>query len=180
VDSSGLGGAVVSFCDDGNKHWGSVKCGHFCMSLAADCFSRGILLRGVSTLFLLWFCAGAKELNITPVLDKIQEYKKNWIQHVNRMPRNRLPRLIKTTPQEAEGTKEDHWRDSWTREIGTGQQVAQLLDSYMMMMMILCWNYIFCLCTWWPSPTQCDWHNQETCSQKLAWECIINLDNKFY
>jgi hypothetical protein len=51
----------------------------------------------------------AKELNITPVLDKIQDYKRTWIQHVNRMPRNRLPRLIKkTTPQKAEGTKEDH------------------------------------------------------------------------
>jgi Zn-dependent M32 family carboxypeptidase len=37
----------------------------------------------------------AKELNITPVLDKIQDYKRRWIQHVNRMPRNRLPRLIK-------------------------------------------------------------------------------------
>jgi hypothetical protein len=37
----------------------------------------------------------AKELNITPVLDKMQDYKINWIQHVNRMPRNRLPRLIK-------------------------------------------------------------------------------------
>jgi hypothetical protein len=37
----------------------------------------------------------AKELNVTPVLDKIQGYKRKWIQHVNRMPRNRLPRLIK-------------------------------------------------------------------------------------
>jgi hypothetical protein len=51
----------------------------------------------------------AKELNITPVLDKMQDYKRNWIQHANRMPCNRLPRLIKkTTPQDAEGTKEDH------------------------------------------------------------------------
>jgi hypothetical protein len=36
----------------------------------------------------------AKELNITPVLDKIQDYKRSWIQHVHQMPRNRLPRLI--------------------------------------------------------------------------------------
>jgi hypothetical protein len=36
----------------------------------------------------------AKELNIIPVLDKIQDYKRKWIQHVNRMPRNRLPRLM--------------------------------------------------------------------------------------
>jgi hypothetical protein len=50
----------------------------------------------------------AKVLNITPVLDKIQDYKRKWLQHVNPISRNRLPRLIKTTPQKAEGTKEDH------------------------------------------------------------------------
>jgi hypothetical protein len=36
----------------------------------------------------------AKELKITPILDKLLEYKRNWIQHVNRMPRNRLPRVM--------------------------------------------------------------------------------------
>jgi hypothetical protein len=30
----------------------------------------------------------AKELKITPILDKLLEYKRNLIQHVNRMPRN--------------------------------------------------------------------------------------------
>jgi ABC-type ATPase involved in cell division len=48
----------------------------------------------------------AKELNITPILDKIQDYKKNQIQHVNQILCNRLPRLTKTTPQKANGTKE--------------------------------------------------------------------------
>jgi len=37
----------------------------------------------------------AKELKITPILDKLLEYKRNWIQHVNRMPRNRLPWVMK-------------------------------------------------------------------------------------
>jgi len=37
----------------------------------------------------------AKELKITPVVDKLLGYKRNWIQHVNRMPRNRLPRVMK-------------------------------------------------------------------------------------
>jgi hypothetical protein len=37
----------------------------------------------------------AKDSNITPVLDKIQDYKRKWIQHVNRMVRNRLHRLMK-------------------------------------------------------------------------------------
>jgi len=32
-----------------------------------------------------------KELNITTVLDKIQEYRRNCLQHVNRMPCNRSP-----------------------------------------------------------------------------------------
>jgi hypothetical protein len=29
-----------------------------------------------------------KELKLTPILDKLLEYKRNWLQHVNRMPRN--------------------------------------------------------------------------------------------
>jgi hypothetical protein len=33
----------------------------------------------------------AKELNITPVLDKIQDCKRKWIQHVNRMPLTDYP-----------------------------------------------------------------------------------------
>jgi len=36
-----------------------------------------------------------KVLKITPILDKLLEYKRKWIQHVNRMPRNRLPRVMK-------------------------------------------------------------------------------------
>jgi hypothetical protein len=36
-----------------------------------------------------------KELKITPILDKLMEYMRNWIQHVNRMPRNRLPGVMK-------------------------------------------------------------------------------------
>jgi len=37
----------------------------------------------------------AKDLKITPILDKLLEYKRSWIQHINRMPRNRLPRVMK-------------------------------------------------------------------------------------
>jgi len=37
----------------------------------------------------------AKELKITPILDKLLEYKRDWIQHVNRMSHNRLPRIMK-------------------------------------------------------------------------------------
>ena len=37
----------------------------------------------------------AKELKITPILYKLLEHKRNWIHRVNRMPRNRLPRVMK-------------------------------------------------------------------------------------
>jgi len=37
----------------------------------------------------------AKELKITPILEKLLEYRRSWIQHVNRMPQNRLPRVLK-------------------------------------------------------------------------------------
>ena len=35
------------------------------------------------------------KLKITPIVDKLLEYKRNWIKHVNRMSRNRLPRVMK-------------------------------------------------------------------------------------
>jgi hypothetical protein len=37
----------------------------------------------------------AKGLKLTLILDKILEYRRNWIQHVNIMPCNRLPRVMK-------------------------------------------------------------------------------------
>ena len=79
----------------------------------------------------------AKELKITPILDKLLECKRNWMQHVNRMPRNRLPRVMKRYSQLAEGIMADFWRGFWIRDTGTGQQVAQLHDRYMMMMMMM-------------------------------------------
>ena len=36
-----------------------------------------------------------KELKITPILDKLLEYKRKWVQRIHRMPRNRLPRVMK-------------------------------------------------------------------------------------
>jgi len=37
----------------------------------------------------------ANELKIKPILEKLLEFKRSWIQHVNRMPRIRLPRVMK-------------------------------------------------------------------------------------
>jgi hypothetical protein len=47
-----------------------------------------------------------KEWKITPILDKLLEYKRSWLQHVNRMPRNRLPRVVK------------HYRPTGRRNLG--------------------------------------------------------------
>jgi hypothetical protein len=63
---------------------------------------------------------------------KIRDYKRNWIQHVNRMPSNWLPRLVKTTAQQAEEPRKaiEEFLGPKTRpETGTGQQVAQLHDD---------------------------------------------------
>jgi hypothetical protein len=53
----------------------------------------------------------AKELKITPILDKLLEYKRNWIQYVNRMPRNRLPRVMKHYSPNGKGIME--WGNKW-------------------------------------------------------------------
>jgi hypothetical protein len=45
--------------------------------------------------------------------------------------------IKKITPQKAEGSKEEHRWDFWTRETTTGEQVAQLLDCYILMMMTI-------------------------------------------
>jgi hypothetical protein len=68
----------------------------------------------------------AKELKITPILDRLLEYKRNWIQHVNRMPRNRLPRVMKR--YFPTGRRNHGRRGFWIHETRTGQQVAQLHD----------------------------------------------------
>ena len=56
-----------------------------------------------------------KELKITQILDKLLEYKRSWIQHVNRMPRNRLPRATK------------HYSTSGRRN--QGRPLKRLLDT---------------------------------------------------
>jgi homoserine trans-succinylase len=68
----------------------------------------------------------AKEINITQILDKTQEYIRNFLKYVNVTPLNRLPRVLKTTDQQEEETKRDHKTDFYTCQTGKGQQVAQL------------------------------------------------------
>jgi len=75
----------------------------------------------------------AKELKITPVLDKLLEYKRNWIQHVNRMSRIRLPRVMKhysPTGRRNYGRPLKRLLDTWDRNWSTsGPNPWQLHDD---------------------------------------------------
>jgi len=48
------------------------------------------------------------DLHITPILDRIQKYRRNWLQNINRTLSNRLPRIIQSTDLRAEGIKGEH------------------------------------------------------------------------
>jgi len=74
-----------------------------------------------------------KELKITPILDKSLEYKRSWIQHVNRMPRNRLPRAMKhycPTGRRNHGRPLKRLLVTWDRNGSTGGPTAwQIYDD---------------------------------------------------
>ena len=64
----------------------------------------------------------AKELKITPILEKLLAYKRSWIQHVNRMTRNRLPRVMKhycPTGRRNHGRPLKRLVDTWDRNGST-------------------------------------------------------------
>ena len=75
----------------------------------------------------------AKELKITPILDKLLEYKRNWIQRVNRMSRNRLPRVMKhysPTGRRNHGRPLKRLLDMWDRNGSTsGPTPRQIYDD---------------------------------------------------
>jgi len=48
-----------------------------------------------------------RELRIAGILDKIDEYRRNWLSHLQRMPQNRIP------------LKSYHYRSQGRRTIGT-------------------------------------------------------------
>jgi hypothetical protein len=72
----------------------------------------------------------ANELNITPVLDKIQDCKRNRTQHAKRMPRNRFPRILKECIPKGRRNQGRPMKQL-LGETGRGQQVAQRHGSYM-------------------------------------------------
>jgi hypothetical protein len=48
-----------------------------------------------------------KDLKTETVMGKILKYKNNWIEHVNRMQIDRIPKLLKITNRGEEETEDD-------------------------------------------------------------------------
>ena len=74
----------------------------------------------------------AKELKITPIFYKLQEYKRNWIHHVNRMPRSRLPRVMKqysATGRRNHGRPLKRLLDAWDRNGSTSGPTPWKIDD---------------------------------------------------
>ena len=75
----------------------------------------------------------AEELKITQILDKVLEYKRSWIQHVNRMPRNRLPRVMKQyspTGRRNHGRPLKRLLDTWDRNGSTSGPTSWQIYYY--------------------------------------------------
>ena len=63
----------------------------------------------------------SNELKITPILDKLLEYKRNWIQYANRMPRNKLPRVMKHLAVNKLNKQPRTADEGWSSSLGVGR-----------------------------------------------------------
>jgi len=64
----------------------------------------------------------------------------------------------------------DLWRDFWIRETGTGQQVAQLHERYMMMIKEMCAKYLI-FKHWYDTADQLYYYAQ--CSLYKKWSVCM-------
>ena len=79
-----------------------------------------------------------REIRITGLLHKIDEFRQNWLSHLQRMPQNRIPlKSYHYRPQGRRtiGRPKKRWREQFNSGDGTDQRVQTLL--FMMMMMIM-------------------------------------------
>ena len=77
-----------------------------------------------------------RELQITGILDKIDEYRRKWFQHLQRMPQNRIP--LKSYYYRPQGRKQLEDRRSvgeCSCNFGGGKD--QRVQSFMFMMMMI-------------------------------------------
>ena len=100
------------------------------------------------------------KLKITPIVDKLLEYKRKWIKHVNRMSRNRLPRVMK---QYSPAGGRNHGRplkrllDTWDRNgLTSGPTPWQICDDNELQAGILSSNHLYLYWVLWtPHNTVC-------------------------
>ena len=97
----------------------------------------------------------AEELNVTPVLDKIQEYMRKWM-HVNRMPRNRLPRIAKKTTDQRQ--KEPGETNEETSGCVRPERVSKWPNSMIAILLLLLFIYLFFFSQNATHCTGCYWH----------------------
>ena len=73
-----------------------------------------------------------RELRITGVLDKVDEYRRNWLSHLQRMPQNRIPlKSYRYRPQGRRtiGRPKKRWREQLWHGRRNGSKGA-ILDVY--------------------------------------------------
>ena len=78
-----------------------------------------------------------RELRITGILDKIYEYRRNWLSHLQRIPQNRIPlksyHYIQTT------RKENNWKTEEALERAAGTVETERIKG----------SNPWCLWWWW-------------------------------
>jgi len=73
------------------------------------------------------------ELRITGILDKIDEYRRNWLSHLQKMPQNRIP--LKAYYHK-EGEQLEDRRSVGASSCNSGDGTDQRVHSLMFMMMM--------------------------------------------
>jgi len=83
----------------------------------------------------------SRELRITGLLDKIDEYRRNWLQHLQRMPQNLIP--LKSYHYRPQGRQQlEDRRSVGASSCNSGDGMVQRVQSLMfMMMMMMTTNY---------------------------------------
>jgi len=74
-----------------------------------------------------------RELRITCILDKIDEYRRNWLSHLQRMPQNRMP--LKSDHKEGEQLEDR--RSVGASSCNCGDGTDRRFQSLMFMMMVM-------------------------------------------
>ena len=75
-----------------------------------------------------------RELRITGILDKIDEYRRNWLSHLQRMPQNRIP-LNHTTTDHKEREQLEDRRSVGASKYNSGDGKDQKFQSLTFMVM---------------------------------------------